>query len=118
MSINNVSTKINKSERINLRCTKAFKASLDELCTKKGVKITDFILNLCAQEISKYISPVEKAETVLTNKKNPAKPRYMWITPVGSFDNRGDAEKATGLKTYTLTKKCDDQVDGFSRELI
>ena len=46
------------------------------------------------------------------------RPRYKYFTPEGEFDNRGDAEEANGLKTYTLNKKCDAGIDGFRRELV
>jgi hypothetical protein len=49
---------------------------------------------------------------------NKAKPRYMWHTPEGSFDNRGDAVRASGIKADSLTKKCDAKIDGFSRDLV
>ena len=49
---------------------------------------------------------------------NKPKPRYMWHTPQGSFDNRGDAVRASGIKADSLTKKCDAKIDGFSRDLV
>ena len=48
---------------------------------------------------SGYVRPVVQ---------NKAKPRYIWTTPQGEFDNRTDAVKASGVKADSLTKKCDD----------
>ena len=52
----NVRTKINKSERVELRCTKAFKESLQEIAVQNGLSISALIESICTDKIKDYFS--------------------------------------------------------------
>lgn len=47
----NVRTKIKKSERVELRCTKAFKESLQEIAVQNGLSISALIESICTDKI-------------------------------------------------------------------
>lgn len=52
----NVRVKINKSERVEIRCTKAFKESLQEIAVQNGLSISSLIEKICTDKIKDYFS--------------------------------------------------------------
>lgn len=68
----NVRTKINKSERVELRCTKAFKESLQEIAVQNGVSISALIESICTDKIKEYFSDNSKEIKAPEKTKAPA----------------------------------------------
>lgn len=66
----NVRTKLNKSERIELRCTKAFKQSLNEIAVQNGMSLSRLLEVICTDKINKYYS----AQSVQVEPKNETRP--------------------------------------------
>lgn len=79
----NARTKINKSERVELRCTKAFKESLQEIAVQNEMSISALIESICTDKIKEYFSdnvkevkspkPVNKPVTVSQPKRTERK---------------------------------------------
>lgn len=49
-----VRTKVSKSERVEFRCTTAFKSALTEIAEQRGLTITSLVESLCTDEIHKH----------------------------------------------------------------
>ncbi|MCG6308650.1 hypothetical protein K6U49_08580 [Vibrio alginolyticus] len=79
----NVRTKINKSERVELRCTKSFKESLQEIAVQNNMSISSLIESICTDKIKEYLSdnvkkveapkPVNESVTVSQPKRTERK---------------------------------------------
>ena len=63
----NVRTKIPKSERIEIRCTTAFKSALTEIAEQKGLTVTALVESFCTDEIYKHFDRM----SVQKNTKEP-----------------------------------------------
>jgi hypothetical protein len=101
MSIKNVSTKVTKDNRLNLRCTEAFKVQLKELATQKGLKVTDYVIGLCEYEIHK--SNLLKFSSIDTGKK-----QLNYKQDKEEISEIAKAFKADGLTYLTISEKLND----------
>ena len=117
----------NISVRKDMRVEKELLAIIDSV--RGDVSYSAWVRRACVQRLtSEGIAvpsdnelPTPQAAVMVKKPSkilNKPKPRYMWHTPQGSFDNRGDAVRASGIKADSLTKKCDAKIDGFSRDLV
>ena len=72
-----VRTKTPKSERVEFRCTTAFKSALTEIAEQRGLTITSLVESLCTEEIHKYFNRMsvqentERPESVQTKITTP-----------------------------------------------
>ncbi|EOW3699100.1 recombinase family protein [Vibrio vulnificus] len=78
----NVRTKTSKSERVEFRCTTAFKSALTEIAEQRGITVTSLVESLCTDEIHKHFdsmsvqkdteNPVPVHTKNTTTKEQPA----------------------------------------------
>ncbi|HCE2181086.1 hypothetical protein R7041_22145 [Vibrio sp. 1751] len=83
----NVRTKVKKSERVELRCTKAFKESLQEIAVHNDLTISALIESICTDKIKEYFSDNSKEIT----QKKPAQKSAVDAQPKRT--ERKDYEK-------------------------
>ncbi|MDV7106391.1 hypothetical protein R3X26_18585 [Vibrio sp. TH_r3] len=82
----NVRTKINKSERLELRCTKAFKELLQEIAVQNNMKISTLIESICTDKIKDYFS--DKSSPIVKSKKTkkPVSEKTLKQAPITSSE--------------------------------
>lgn len=87
----NVRTKILKSERIEVRCTKPFKVMLSEIAVQNGITISQLIELLCTDKIKESFKAKELDLTLKNKAEEQAFSRKKASNHVSS--KRGDYEK-------------------------
>ena len=56
LPMNNVRTKNNKTERVEVRCTKAFKEALLEISVHNNITVSQLIESICTDKINEYFN--------------------------------------------------------------
>lgn len=92
----NVRTKIKKTERVEFRCTKAFKKTIEELSVQNNMTLSNFIEKICTDKILESIggSNNQKSSPIEKQKISPGaekKDNKALVTPTRS--KREDYEK-------------------------
>lgn len=66
-------TEVKRTERIDIRCTKAFKESLKEIAVQNNTTIAAVIESVCAEKIKEYFSDTVHIKNSCTHKIEPEK---------------------------------------------
>ncbi|MFA1576600.1 hypothetical protein [Vibrio cyclitrophicus] len=66
-------TEVKRTERIDIRCNKAFKESLREIAVQNNTTIAAVIESVCAEKIKEYFSNTVQIEKPCTHKIEPVK---------------------------------------------
>lgn len=61
-------TKINKTERIEFRCSKAFKLSMEEIARQNNTTVSKISESICADKIREYFSSVVQIESPVSDE--------------------------------------------------
>ncbi|MDD1829976.1 recombinase family protein [Photobacterium sp. ZSDE20] len=69
-----VRTKIKKTERVEVRCTKAFKESLQEIAVQNNISITALIESICTDKIKEYYN---QSSVQVKNNKPKKQPQQQ-----------------------------------------
>lgn len=93
----NVRTKINKSERIEIRCTKAFKEKIQELAVLNEMTISQFIESICTDKIK---NSLEVKEIKIPNKEEVVKGTEKTSNAGSSTKNLKSTPKRTKREEY------------------
>jgi hypothetical protein len=62
-------TKINKTERVEFRCTKAFKKSMEEIARQNNTTVSKVAESICADKIKEYFSSVVQIVNPVSDKE-------------------------------------------------
>lgn len=60
--------KINKTERVEFRCTKSFKSALDEIAQQNNTTLSKVVESICADKIREYFSNVVQIKSTSADK--------------------------------------------------
>lgn len=60
--------KTNKTERVEFRCTKAFKQSLEEIARQNNTTVSRVAESICADKIKEYFSDVVQIESPVSDR--------------------------------------------------
>ena len=60
--------KINKTERVEFRCTKAFKQSLEEVARQNNTTVSRVAESICADKIKEYFSDVVQIRSPVSDR--------------------------------------------------
>ncbi|HAS8340127.1 TPA: hypothetical protein I7716_21245 [Vibrio vulnificus] len=61
--------KVNKTERVEFRCTKGFKRSLEDIAEQNDTTLSKVVESICADKIREYFSDVVQIKSHVTDKK-------------------------------------------------
>lgn len=61
-------TKVNKTERIEFRCTKAFKQSMEEIARQNNTTVSKVAESICTDKIMEYFSDVVQIKSHASGK--------------------------------------------------